>query len=173
LFLRFCFDISRRKYLLKRFKVFGTSPKKFCDTLTGQVYIDKEYLSTTSYAPYWHETTHIWCKFCKYVPRTIIFCRSVLDRAEQVYPMSFVLQCQPLNQRYLLVHHHSTGANATAQPRPELGLRFEKQAHSQTDVWSLIVLFHFKASSLEVYNACKREEMRGTNESDALHGKRH
>jgi len=93
--------------------------------------------------------------------------------AEQVYPMSFVLQCQPLNQRYLLVHHHPTGANATAQPRPDLGLRFEKQAHSQTDVRSLIMLFYFKTSSLDVHNACKRGEMRGTNESDALHGKGH
>jgi hypothetical protein len=54
--------------------------------------------------------------------------------AKQVYPMSFVLHCQTLNQRSLLSHHHPTGANATAQPRPELGLRFEKQAHSRTDV---------------------------------------
>jgi hypothetical protein len=53
---------------------------------------------------------------------------------EKFYPTSFVLQCQPLNLRSLLVHRHPTGANATAQPRPKLGLRFEKQAHSRTDV---------------------------------------
>jgi hypothetical protein len=65
-----------------------------------------------------------------------------LEIAEQVYPMIFVSHCQPFNQRSLLLHHHPTGANATAQPWPELRLPFEKQAHSRT-AYKEVLLCYF------------------------------
>jgi hypothetical protein len=38
---------------------------------------------------------------------------------------------------------------------------------------SLAMFFYFKTWTLDTHNACKKGEVRRTNESDALYGKRH
>jgi hypothetical protein len=88
--------------------------------------------------------------------------------AEQVYPMSFLLQCQP----YLFT---TTPQELTQQHNHSLSWGFASKNKHIAEVMygSLIMLFYFKTSSLDAYSACKRGEMRGTNKSDALYGKRH
>ena len=70
----------------------------------------------------------------------------------------------------LLVHRHPT----TTQPQPELGFRFEKQAHSRTDVRkSEYVNFILKHQAWTRIMHVRGEKCVGQNESDALHGKRY